>query len=51
MTALSPSIKALIEALAERAVQDYLGSRAASHLASEATRPERVPLPTMHQAA
>ena len=48
---LTPAHLRLIEALAERDVQDYLREQAALRLASEAERPKHVPLPPAEKAA
>ena len=48
---LSPPLIALIDALAEKLVEDYLQSQAAASNDPAPSRPNPVPLPTTTEAA
>lgn len=51
LTTLTPAHLRLIDALAERDVEDYLREQAALRNASDEARPNRVPLRTATKAA
>jgi hypothetical protein len=50
-TVLTPAHDVLIRAMVRKMVDDYLRPEASNDKASEATRPNPVPLPNLKQAA